>query len=225
MVPTCQLVYKNQAVAGSGRTPEAKFLAYNNCIGEMKSIPLLDGACHTGNEMWISHRKATAGRTTIERTKIPSASTRHKDIEDLPNQYTSSQVSVRRRQNKTEDTAPRKPKSGSKDYAAITSGEDDDVQTNSEQCVSTAKAEQADWLVRTQTRSLHEEILKQVQNNDENNVFANERQHSEKHAAECADERAALANLIANLTLDTEENKMILKQYNRSKERIIDLKN
>ncbi|GJX81414.1 hypothetical protein Tco_0330895 [Tanacetum coccineum] len=40
-----------------------------------------------------------------------------------------------------------------------------------------------------------------VQNNDENNVFANERQHSAKHAAECADERVALANLIANLTL------------------------
>ncbi|GJV14516.1 hypothetical protein Tco_1359839 [Tanacetum coccineum] len=34
--------------------------------------------------------------------------------------------------------------------------------------------------------------LEQVQNNDENNVFANERQHSAKHAAECADERAAL---------------------------------
>ncbi|GKD94191.1 hypothetical protein Tco_1374028, partial [Tanacetum coccineum] len=44
--------------------------------------------------------------------------------------------------------------------------------------------------------------LEQVQNNDEKNVFANERQHSEKHAAECADERTALANLIANLTLD-----------------------
>ncbi|GKF91526.1 hypothetical protein Tco_0275227 [Tanacetum coccineum] len=35
--------------------------------------------------------------------------------------------------------------------------------------------------------------LEQVQNNDEKNVFANERQHSEKHAAECTDERAALA--------------------------------
>ncbi|GJX90641.1 hypothetical protein Tco_0343967 [Tanacetum coccineum] len=58
--------------------------------------------------------------------------------------------------------------------------------------------------------------LEQVQNNDEKNVFANERQHSEKHAAECADERAALANLIANLTLDTEENKMILKQLKKA---------
>ncbi|GJS19192.1 hypothetical protein Tco_0447824 [Tanacetum coccineum] len=58
--------------------------------------------------------------------------------------------------------------------------------------------------------------LEQVQNNDENNVFANERQHSEKHAVECADERAALANLIANLTLDTEENKTILKQLKKA---------
>ncbi|GJV26630.1 hypothetical protein Tco_1379325 [Tanacetum coccineum] len=55
-----------------------------------------------------------------------------------------------------------------------------------------------------------------VQNNDENNVFANERQHSENNTAECADERAALANLIANLTLDTEENKTILKQLKKA---------
>ncbi|GJW46352.1 hypothetical protein Tco_0077998 [Tanacetum coccineum] len=55
-----------------------------------------------------------------------------------------------------------------------------------------------------------------LQNNDEKNVFANERQHSEKHAAECADERVALANLIANLTLDTEENKTILKQLKKA---------
>ncbi|GKB93835.1 hypothetical protein Tco_0979972, partial [Tanacetum coccineum] len=46
--------------------------------------------------------------------------------------------------------------------------------------------------------------LEKVQNNDENNVFVNERQHYENNTAECADERVALANLIANLTLDTE---------------------
>ncbi|GJR27515.1 retrovirus-related pol polyprotein from transposon TNT 1-94 [Tanacetum coccineum] len=55
-----------------------------------------------------------------------------------------------------------------------------------------------------------------LQNNDENNVFDNERQHSEKNSAECTDERAALANLIANLTLDTEENKTILKQLKKA---------
>ncbi|GJU29073.1 integrase, catalytic region, zinc finger, CCHC-type containing protein [Tanacetum coccineum] len=94
-----------------------------------------------------------------------------------------------------------------------------------------------------------EQPLEQVQNHDENNVFANERRHSEQpesindtyvlekddsnvtpdssnicnndnqvdqNAAECVDERAALANLIANLTLDTEENKTILKQLKKA---------
>ncbi|GKG10874.1 hypothetical protein Tco_0342274, partial [Tanacetum coccineum] len=58
--------------------------------------------------------------------------------------------------------------------------------------------------------------MEQVQNNDEKNVFANERKHSEKHAAECANERDALVNLIANLTLDTKENKTILKQLKKA---------
>ncbi|GKD96307.1 hypothetical protein Tco_1380204 [Tanacetum coccineum] len=91
--------------------------------------------------------------------------------------------------------------------------------------------------------------LEQVQNHDENNVFANERRHSEQpesindtyvlekddsnvtpdlsnicnndnqvdqNATECDDEHAALANLIANLTLDTKENKMILKQLKKA---------
>ncbi|GKA17516.1 hypothetical protein Tco_0697353, partial [Tanacetum coccineum] len=61
-----------------------------------------------------------------------------------------------------------------------------------------------------------EQPLEHVQNNDENNVFTNERQHSKNNTAECADELAALANLIANLTLDTEENKMILKQLKKA---------
>ncbi|GJS68773.1 hypothetical protein Tco_0683338 [Tanacetum coccineum] len=97
------------------------------------------------------------------------------------------------------------------------------------------QAEQADWLVDTDEEIDEHELeahysfmakiqevlleesnstkqpLEQVQNNDENNVFANERQHSENDTAKCADERATLANLIANLTLDTEENKTILK--------------
>ncbi|GJT48445.1 retrovirus-related pol polyprotein from transposon TNT 1-94 [Tanacetum coccineum] len=94
-----------------------------------------------------------------------------------------------------------------------------------------------------------EQPLEQVQNHDENNVFANERRHSEQpesindtyvlekddsnvtpdssnicnndnqvdqNATECVDERAALANLIVNLTLDTEENKTILKQLKKA---------
>ncbi|GJT23028.1 hypothetical protein Tco_0892965 [Tanacetum coccineum] len=40
--------------------------------------------------------------------------------------------------------------------------------------------------------------------------------NSGKGLRECVDERAALANLIANLTLDTEENKTILKQLKKA---------
>ncbi|GJV07734.1 retrovirus-related pol polyprotein from transposon TNT 1-94 [Tanacetum coccineum] len=122
------------------------------------------------------------------------------------------------------------------------------------------QAEQADWLEDTDEEIDEQELeahysymakiqevspeessstsqpLEQVQNHDENDVFANVRRHSEQpesindtyvlekddsnvipdssnictndnqvdqNAAECVDERAALANLIANLTLDT----------------------
>ncbi|GKF51641.1 hypothetical protein Tco_0148108, partial [Tanacetum coccineum] len=139
---------------------------------------------------------------------------------------------------------------------------DDDVQTS-----YLLQAEQADWLANTdeeideheleahysfmakiqevlpEESSSTEQLLEQVQNHDENNVFANERRHSEhiyvlvkddsnvtpdssnicnndnqvdQNAAECVDERAALANLIANLTLDIEENKTILKQLKKA---------
>ncbi|GJY20817.1 hypothetical protein Tco_0393383 [Tanacetum coccineum] len=127
------------------------------------------------------------------------------------------------------------------------------------------QAEQADWLEDTDEEIDEQELeahysymakiqevspeetssssqpLEQVQNHDENDVFANVRRHSEQpesindtyvlekddsniipdssnictndnqvdqNAAECVDERAALANL----TLDTEENKTVLKQ-------------
>ncbi|GJY31578.1 retrovirus-related pol polyprotein from transposon TNT 1-94 [Tanacetum coccineum] len=102
------------------------------------------------------------------------------------------------------------------------------------------QAEQADWLEDTDEEIDEQELeahysymakiqevspeessstgqpLEQVQNHDESNVYDNVRQHSEKNAAECTDERVALANLIANLTLDTEENKTILKQLKKA---------
>ncbi|GJS73965.1 integrase, catalytic region, zinc finger, CCHC-type containing protein [Tanacetum coccineum] len=135
------------------------------------------------------------------------------------------------------------------------------------------QAEQADWLEDTDEEIDEQELeahysymakiqevspaessstdtpLEQVQNHDENDVFANVRRHSEQpesindtyvlekddsnvipdssnictndnqvdqNAAECVDERAALANLIANLTLDTEENKTIIKQLKKA---------
>ncbi|GJR86422.1 hypothetical protein Tco_0210433 [Tanacetum coccineum] len=122
------------------------------------------------------------------------------------------------------------------------------------------QAEQADWLEDTDEEIDEQELeahysymakiqevspeessstsqpLEQVQNHDENDVFANVRRHpyvlekddsnvipdssnictndnqADQNVAECVDERAALANL----TLDTEENKMILKQLKKA---------
>ncbi|GJU68474.1 hypothetical protein Tco_1254733 [Tanacetum coccineum] len=50
---------------------------------------------------------------------------------------------------------------------------------------------------------------------DSSNICNNDNQVGQ-NAAECVDERVALANLIANLTLDTEENKTILKQLKKA---------
>ncbi|GJT29771.1 hypothetical protein Tco_0910046 [Tanacetum coccineum] len=50
---------------------------------------------------------------------------------------------------------------------------------------------------------------------DSSNICTNDNQ-VDQNVVECVDERAALANLIANLTLDTEENKTILKQLKKA---------
>ncbi|GKG26420.1 hypothetical protein Tco_0399566, partial [Tanacetum coccineum] len=50
---------------------------------------------------------------------------------------------------------------------------------------------------------------------DSSNICTNDNQ-VDQNATECVDERAALSNLIANLTLDTEENKTVLKQLKRA---------
>ncbi|GJQ98359.1 hypothetical protein Tco_0009498 [Tanacetum coccineum] len=50
---------------------------------------------------------------------------------------------------------------------------------------------------------------------DSSNICTNDNQ-VDQNATACVDERAALANLIANLTLDTEENKTILKQLKKA---------
>ncbi|GJW14143.1 hypothetical protein Tco_0018276 [Tanacetum coccineum] len=50
---------------------------------------------------------------------------------------------------------------------------------------------------------------------DSSNICTNDNQ-VDQNAPECVDERVALANLIANLTLDTEENKTVLKQLKKA---------
>ncbi|GKF55244.1 hypothetical protein Tco_0165584, partial [Tanacetum coccineum] len=62
-------------------------------------------------------------------------------------------------------------------------------------------------------------VLKKDDSNvipDSSNICTNDNQVNQ-NAAEYVDERVALANLIANLTLDTEENKMILMQLKKAK--------
>ncbi|GJR20456.1 retrovirus-related pol polyprotein from transposon TNT 1-94 [Tanacetum coccineum] len=61
-------------------------------------------------------------------------------------------------------------------------------------------------------------VLKKDDSNvtpDSSNICTNDNQ-VDQNAVECVDERDALANLIANLTLDTEENKTILKQLKKA---------
>ncbi|GJR48754.1 retrovirus-related pol polyprotein from transposon TNT 1-94 [Tanacetum coccineum] len=83
------------------------------------------------------------------------------------------------------------------------------------------QAEQADWLEDTdeeideQELEAHYSYMAKIQEKDDSNVIpdssnicTNDNQ-VDQNAAECVDERAALANLIANLTLDMEENKTV----------------
>ncbi|GJS83928.1 putative reverse transcriptase domain-containing protein [Tanacetum coccineum] len=129
----------------------------------------------------------------------------------------------------------------------VSQGEDDDVQQAEQgfHFIYMAKIQE----VSPAESSSTDTPLEQVQNHDENDVFANVRRHSEQpesindtyvlekddsnvipdssnictndnqvdqNATESVDERAALANLIANLTLDNEENKTFLKQLKKA---------
>ncbi|GJV25851.1 hypothetical protein Tco_1378546 [Tanacetum coccineum] len=143
--------------------------------------------------------------------------------------------------NKTEDTTPRecrKPKRV-KDYAYHK--EKMMMCKQAEQGVP-LQAEQADWLEDTDEEIDEQELeahysymakiqevspeessstsqpLEQDDSNvipDSSNICTNDNQ-VDQNAADCVDERAALANLIANLTLDTEENKTLLKQLKKA---------
>ncbi|GJV53625.1 hypothetical protein Tco_1449366 [Tanacetum coccineum] len=125
--------------------------------------------------------------------------------------------------NKTEDTTPRKPKRV-KDYTYHK--EKMMMCKQAEQGVP-LQAEQADWLEDTdeeideQELEAHYSFMEKIQEDDSNftpdssNICNNDNQ-VDQNAAECVDERATLANLIANLTLDTKENKTILKQLKKA---------
>ncbi|GJY96667.1 reverse transcriptase domain-containing protein [Tanacetum coccineum] len=71
------------------------------------------------------------------------------------------------------------------------------------------QAEQADWLADTDEEIDEQEL-------EAHYSFMAKIQEVLPGESKCADERVALANLIANLTLDTEENKTILKQLKKA---------
>ncbi|GJY80906.1 retrovirus-related pol polyprotein from transposon TNT 1-94 [Tanacetum coccineum] len=86
------------------------------------------------------------------------------------------------------------------------------------------QAEQADWLEDTdeeideQELEAHYSYMAKIQevSPEESSSTSQPLEQVDQNAAECVDERAALANLIANLTLDTEENKTVLKQLKKA---------
>ncbi|GJU93569.1 retrovirus-related pol polyprotein from transposon TNT 1-94 [Tanacetum coccineum] len=72
------------------------------------------------------------------------------------------------------------------------------------------------------SRNKTEDTTPRYNNDNQSGQFGNQRTMtvagigiSRKSGIYCVDERAALANLIANLTLDTEENKTVLKQLKK----------
>ncbi|GJX78096.1 retrovirus-related pol polyprotein from transposon TNT 1-94 [Tanacetum coccineum] len=86
------------------------------------------------------------------------------------------------------------------------------------------QAEQVDWLadmdeeIDEQELEAHYSFMVNIQEvlPAESSLTDKPLEQVNQNVAECANERAALANLIANLTLDTEENKRILKQLKKT---------
>ncbi|GJS67497.1 hypothetical protein Tco_0682061 [Tanacetum coccineum] len=171
--------------------------------------------------------------TTSSSTR-PSASTRHKGKEIAkPVTPQSESVSEEDRQfgNQrtmtvagTRETECRKPKRV-KDYSYH---KEKMMMCKQAEHGVPLQAEQADWLADTdeeideQELEAHYSFMAKIQEKDDSNVtpdssnICNNDNQVDQNAAECVDERAALANLIANLTLDTEENKTILKQLKKA---------
>ncbi|GJX28345.1 hypothetical protein Tco_0236424 [Tanacetum coccineum] len=86
------------------------------------------------------------------------------------------------------------------------------------------RAEQSDWLEDTdeeidkQELEAHYSFMAKIQEvlPVESRSDAEPLEKADQNTAECDDERVVLANLIANLTLDTEENKKIQKQLKKA---------
>ncbi|GJT31388.1 hypothetical protein Tco_0911663 [Tanacetum coccineum] len=86
------------------------------------------------------------------------------------------------------------------------------------------QAEQSDWLADTdeeideQELEAHYSYMAKIQEvpNEDPGTNAKPLEHDDQNDVECDDERVALANLIANLKLDVDENKKIQKQLKKA---------
>nr|GFC87532.1 hypothetical protein [Tanacetum cinerariifolium] len=86
------------------------------------------------------------------------------------------------------------------------------------------QAEQSDWLANTdeeideQELKAHYNYIAKIQEapTAESGIDSEPLEQNDQNAAECDNERVALANLIANLKLDVDENKKIQKQLKKA---------
>ncbi|GKC86631.1 putative reverse transcriptase domain-containing protein [Tanacetum coccineum] len=86
------------------------------------------------------------------------------------------------------------------------------------------QAEQSDWLADTdeeineQELEAHYSYMAKIQevHNANSGTDSEPLEQNDQNAVECDDERVALANLIANLKLDVDENKKIQKQLKKA---------
>ncbi|GJT91680.1 hypothetical protein Tco_1080525 [Tanacetum coccineum] len=86
------------------------------------------------------------------------------------------------------------------------------------------QAEQSDWLADTdeeideQELEAHYSYMAKIQEvpNADSGTDAEPLEQNDQHDVECDDERVALANLIANLKLDVDDNKKIQKQLKKA---------
>ncbi|GKB96930.1 hypothetical protein Tco_0983067 [Tanacetum coccineum] len=165
-----------------------------------------------------------------------SSNSRNKNVDTSPRYKNDNQTGQFGNQ-RTVTVAAARETVGSQETKKADTDEDIDEQELEAHYSYMAKIQE----VPTTDSGTNTELLEQVQYDAEYNVFANERQHSEQSESICnicvvenadinvipdspdmcdddiqndqnaEDEHLALANLIANLTLDTEENKKILK--------------
>ncbi|GJZ87932.1 integrase, catalytic region, zinc finger, CCHC-type containing protein [Tanacetum coccineum] len=190
-------------------------------------------ACKTAHEMWIAIERLQQGKEIAKPITPPSESAFEEDSDpeqaqrdkDMQKNWHSLQSTSKRSTNLPTTTSKLLQTLEKRMWILIQGSQEEIVERELEAHYSFMEEIQE---VPTADSGTDTEPLEQVQNNAEHNVFANVRHHSEqsestsntclveKDDSNAEDERAALANLIANLKLDVDENKKIQKQLKKA---------